>query len=84
MEAYSDFAEVYDELMDDTPYEAWCEFLMGVFQRYGVDDVSKRRTAGRRPQSRWIKTSGRSATPSSILAVGQVRLQNFWRVEDMT
>lgn len=43
MEAYTDFAEVYDELMDDTPYEAWCEFLMGIFRRYGVDDLSKRR-----------------------------------------
>lgn len=41
MEAYTDFAEVYDELMDDTPYEEWCDFLMGVFRRYGVDDVSK-------------------------------------------
>lgn len=43
MEAYTDFAGVYDELMDDTPYEAWCEFLMGIFRRYGVDDLSKRR-----------------------------------------
>lgn len=41
MEAYTDFAEVYDELMDDTPYEEWCKFLMEVFRRYGVDDVSK-------------------------------------------
>lgn len=41
MEAYTDFAEVYDELMDDTPYEAWCDYLMEVFRRYGVDDVSK-------------------------------------------
>lgn len=41
MEAYTDFAEVYDELMDDTPYEEWCGFLMEVFRRYGVDDVSK-------------------------------------------
>lgn len=41
MEAYTDFAEVYDELMDDTPYGEWCDFLMGVFRRYGVDDVSK-------------------------------------------
>lgn len=43
MEAYTDFAEVYDELMDDTPYEAWCKFLMGVFRRYGVDELSGRR-----------------------------------------
>lgn len=41
MEAYTDFAEVYDELMDDTPYEEWCVFLMEIFRRYGVDDVSK-------------------------------------------
>lgn len=41
MEAYSDFAEVYDELMDDTPYEEWCEFLMEIFRQYGVDEVSK-------------------------------------------
>lgn len=41
MDAYTDFAEVYDELMDDTPYEAWCEFLMGIFKHYGVDEVSK-------------------------------------------
>lgn len=37
MEAYTDFASVYDELMDDTPYEEWCEFLMEVFRRYGAD-----------------------------------------------
>lgn len=41
MEAYADFASVYDELMDDTPYEQWCEFLVDVFRRCGVDDVSK-------------------------------------------
>lgn len=37
METYTDFASVYDELMDDTPYEEWCEFLMEVFRRYGAD-----------------------------------------------
>lgn len=36
MEAYTDFAEVYDELMDDTPYEEWCGFLVGLFQKYGA------------------------------------------------
>lgn len=36
MEAYTDFAQVYDELMDDTPYEEWCEFLMELFRKYGV------------------------------------------------
>ena len=41
MEAYTDFAQVYDELMDDTPYEEWCEFLMELFRKYGADDISK-------------------------------------------
>lgn len=41
MEAYTDFAQVYDELMDETPYEEWCDFLVKLFRKYGVDDVSK-------------------------------------------
>lgn len=40
MEAYTNFAQVYDELMDDTPYEEWCAFLMGIFRRYGVGDAA--------------------------------------------
>lgn len=43
MEAYTDFARVYDELMDDTPYEEWCEFLIALFRKYGVDDISKKK-----------------------------------------
>ena len=30
MEAYTDFAQVYDEFMDETPYEEWCAFLVGI------------------------------------------------------
>ncbi len=33
---YQDFAEVYDELMDDTPYEGWGERLDGLIRKYGV------------------------------------------------
>lgn len=36
MEAYTDFAQVYDEFMDETPYEAWCEFLMEMLNKYGL------------------------------------------------
>lgn len=35
-EAYSDFAKVYDELMDNVPYELWRDRLEGLIQRYGV------------------------------------------------
>lgn len=36
MESYTDFAEVYDEFMDATPYEAWCERLINLINKYGI------------------------------------------------
>ena len=36
MEAYTDFACVYDTLMDNTPYEQWCEQVTAILQRYGI------------------------------------------------
>lgn len=35
-ESYTGFAEVYDELMDNVPYEEWAEFLVSVLREYGV------------------------------------------------
>ena len=37
-EMYSDFARVYDELMDETPYGEWCETLVQFIQKYGVSE----------------------------------------------
>ena len=31
MKTYQDFAEVYDELMDNVPYESWCENIQKLF-----------------------------------------------------
>lgn len=36
MEIYQDFAGVYDELMDNTPYERWGERLDDLIRKYGV------------------------------------------------
>lgn len=36
MEAYGDFAGVYDEFMDNTPYEEWAERLDCLIQKYSV------------------------------------------------
>jgi len=36
MEAYGDFARVYDTFMDETPYEEWCEFLDKLIKEYGI------------------------------------------------
>ena len=38
MEAYTDFASVYDELMDNTPYEQWCDNITKVLGEYGIND----------------------------------------------
>ncbi len=35
-EIYTDFARVYDELMDNTPYEMWCDRLDQLIASYGV------------------------------------------------
>ena len=36
MEAYSEFAKVYDEFMEETPYEAWKVFIDDMMQKYQV------------------------------------------------
>jgi SAM-dependent methyltransferase len=33
---YTDFAEVYDELMDSTPYGEWSDFIVDIIKKYGV------------------------------------------------
>lgn len=38
MEAYTDFAQVYDIFMDDTPYEEWCIYLTGLLKKYRQDE----------------------------------------------
>ncbi|MCM1154165.1 MAG: methyltransferase domain-containing protein [Roseburia sp.] len=36
MEAYTDFAQVYDTFMDETPYGEWCDFLLTLLHRYEI------------------------------------------------
>ncbi|MCD8380163.1 MAG: class I SAM-dependent methyltransferase [Lachnospiraceae bacterium] len=36
MESYTGFAEVYDELMDATPYGEWCQRIVEYIGKYGV------------------------------------------------
>lgn len=36
MEAYTDFARVYDIFMDQTPYIEWADFLADVIEKYGI------------------------------------------------
>lgn len=38
MSAYEVFASVYDELMDNIPYDDWCTYIIEVLQKYGVNN----------------------------------------------
>ncbi len=37
MEAYTDFAYVYDTLMDNTPYKEWCARITDILRRAGIE-----------------------------------------------
>lgn len=36
MEAYTDFARVYDTFMDETPYAKWCAFITDTLGQFGI------------------------------------------------
>ena len=36
MEAYTDFAYVYDTLMDNTPYKEWCDRITDILRSAGI------------------------------------------------
>lgn len=38
MDAYTGFASVYDIFMDNTPYDEWCEYIVGLLKEYGIED----------------------------------------------
>ncbi|MDE7222191.1 MAG: class I SAM-dependent methyltransferase [Acetatifactor sp.] len=56
-QAYSDFAGVYDELMDNTPYETWCENITALMERYGISEPVCNNANQREPERR--ETSGK-------------------------
>jgi len=38
VEAYHAFAAVYDRLMEEIPYEKWCDYVTGLLQEHGIAD----------------------------------------------
>lgn len=38
MAAYENFSQVYDELMDDVPYDQWCSFVRRILASQGIDE----------------------------------------------
>ena len=41
MESYQDFAYVYDEFMDETPYDLWCERIDLLIKKYGISELKR-------------------------------------------
>lgn len=41
MEAYTDFAYVYDTFMDATPYEEWAAFIKSMMEKHGISKPEK-------------------------------------------
>ena len=38
MGSYENFARVYDELMDNVPYEEWTDFILAILKKYKITD----------------------------------------------
>ena len=51
MEAYTDFAYVYDTFMDETPYDKWRDFIVETIEKYGISKPVKRLESLREPVS---------------------------------
>ena len=41
MDAYTDFANVYDTFMDETPYDVWGDFIVELMNKFGVTKPAK-------------------------------------------
>ncbi|WP_408070346.1 class I SAM-dependent DNA methyltransferase [Butyrivibrio sp. JL13D10] len=44
MEAYTDFAKVYDEFMDETPYHDWAAYIARLISGYGISVPYRKKT----------------------------------------
>lgn len=38
MEAYTNFAEVYDTFMDNVPYEEWADYIQNILKQYRIEE----------------------------------------------
>lgn len=64
MEAYTDFAGVYDIFMDDTPYEQWAEFVASLIETYGISRPIRRDGRAGEERQKAPGTDGRKAEVS--------------------
>ena len=41
MNAYHAFALVYDRMMEEIPYEEWCNFVTDQLKKFGIEDFKE-------------------------------------------
>ncbi len=51
MEAYTDFAGVYDIFMDETPYGEWADFLADMIEKYGISKPVREAAESKAPDA---------------------------------
>ena len=69
MEAYTDFASVYDTFMDETPYEEWAEFLHKLIKEHGISEpIRKRNDADKKSEDIQESRETAAETSEEVLA----------------
>ena len=63
MEAYTDFASVYDTFMDEVPYEEWAEFIHELIGKYGISNAQPRQVVADGEVSDGEEVSGGEEIP---------------------
>ncbi|WP_044913106.1 class I SAM-dependent DNA methyltransferase [Butyrivibrio sp. WCE2006] len=66
MEAYTDFAKVYDEFMDETPYHDWAEYISKLIAAYGISAPYKKKTGSNNSDSNVDGSTGDEASEDGL------------------
>lgn len=72
MEAYTDFAGVYDIFMDDTPYEDWALYISGLLKKYGVaqDEEPEWAEGAKVPEEEMVRFRALAAERNLVVDLG--------------
>ncbi len=72
MEAYTDFAGVYDIFMDETPYQEWASCLCGLLKKYGIrkEDEPGRLAGQTVPEEERVRSMALAAERNVVVDLG--------------
>lgn len=70
MEAYTDFASVYDTFMDNAPYTEWAGYIIGLLKKYGVGGPCKTEEAGLEEEAERVHQEALAAERNVVVDLG--------------